>query len=80
MKMNVTFEGDNINGIVLDNETGQPLSGASVVLDGTNVGSVTNPGGEFSISKENVDASRLIISFIGYTSTSINLDDPLSMD
>lgn len=80
MTTNVYFEGNNLRGTILDGETGQPLSGASVILEGTNVGSVTNLDGEFSISKENVDASRLIISFVGYTSTSVNLDDPLSMD
>jgi len=80
MTTHVYFEGNILKGEVLDGKSGQPLSGANVVIEGSSVGSTTNSDGEFSITRENISGERLIISYVGYASTSINLDDPLSMD
>jgi len=75
MTYNVYFKGDNLTGQILDGSTGQPLAGTNVILEGTNVGTVTNSNGEFSISKDGINASRLIISRVGYTLTSIDLEE-----
>ena len=75
MKTNVYFEGDNLTGQILDGISGQPLAGTNVILEGTNVGTVTNRNGEFSISKDGINASRVIISRVGYASASINLEE-----
>lgn len=52
-----------VTGIVLD-ESAQPLTGASVTVKGTNLVTVTNANGRFSI---NVPSNRnvLVISFVG---------------
>lgn len=52
-----------ISGVVTDND-GQPISGATVLIEGTSVGTTTNINGEFSLSAP-ADGT-LSVSFIGY--------------
>ena len=54
-----------INGTVVD-ESGNPIPGATVIIDGTTTGTVTDIDGKFSL---NADVGAVIkISFIGYKS------------
>lgn len=55
-----------IRGLVLDKSTGEPVTGANVVVKGTTKGTVTDVDGKFylDINKE----SLLNVSFIGYAS------------
>lgn len=55
----------NITGKVTS-ASGTPLSGASVYLDGTTIGTSTNQEGEFSISSSTKFNTSLIIRFMGY--------------
>jgi len=57
-----------IKGKVLDN-TGQPIPGATVIIEGTNTGTVTDIDGNFSIDAS--EESTIRISFIGYQSQSV---------
>lgn len=61
-----------ITGVVVDAENDEALIGASVVLDGTTIGTVTNVNGEFSLSVE-VGDQQIIISYIGYISQKLNV-------
>ena len=56
----------HISGRVVDAETGEPLRDAHVFLSGTQIGTITNPAGRFSISRIPPGAHRLVISIIGY--------------
>ncbi|MFC4870988.1 SusC/RagA family TonB-linked outer membrane protein [Negadavirga shengliensis] len=55
----------DIGGTVLD-ERGIPIPGATVIVEGTNIGTVTDIDGKFSLDVE--EGAALIISFIGYKS------------
>ncbi|MCB2204873.1 TonB-dependent receptor [bacterium] len=55
-----------INGYVRDAETGETLVGATVMLAGTNMGTITNKSGYYSISNITPGAYTVIYSFIGY--------------
>nr|WP_162340553.1 TonB-dependent receptor [Cyclobacterium salsum] len=57
-----------ISGTVLD-ENGQPLPGATISVQGTTRGTVTDLDGKFSITVP--EESSLVISFIGYESQTI---------
>ncbi|MCC5938264.1 MAG: TonB-dependent receptor [Lunatimonas sp.] len=59
-----------IKGRVTD-ERGEPIPGATIVVEGTNIGAVTNINGEFSL--EASEGSVLVISFIGYRSQRITV-------
>ena len=54
---------NNVTGTVND-ETGTPLHGATVIVDGTNRGVVTDFDGNFSIDAEQGEV--LVITYIGY--------------
>jgi len=60
-----TFAQGTIKGVVVDAENDEALIGASVVVDGTTVGTVTNVNGEFSLLVDAGDI-KLNISYIGY--------------
>lgn len=53
-----------ITGIVLDDETGEPLIGASVVVKGTTYGVQTDFDGKYSIKAKEGDI--LIVSYLGF--------------
>jgi TonB-dependent starch-binding outer membrane protein SusC len=61
-----------VKGKVTSNENGEGIPGASVLIKGTNRGTVTNALGEFTIEVEN-DATVLIFSSIGYVSKEITV-------
>ena len=66
MVLLVSFTGiaqQNVNGRVFDSE-GQPLPGASVVVKGTTLGTVTNDAGNYSLNNIPKDAT-LVFSFVG---------------
>ena len=58
-----------ISGTIVD-EKGETIIGASVAVQGTTLGTITNADGEYSLA--NVpENSQIIISFIGYQSISL---------
>lgn len=57
-----------INGIVLD-ETGEPVIGASIKMDGTGVGAVSDVDGKFAITIKG--EGNLLVSYLGYQSQTI---------
>ena len=64
----------SISGRVTDVDTGDPLVGANVIIVGTNLGAATDINGEYSISKVPAGAQRLNANYIGYASSSMNVD------
>ncbi|HOQ80816.1 MAG TPA: carboxypeptidase-like regulatory domain-containing protein, partial [Candidatus Cloacimonadota bacterium] len=55
-----------ITGLVID-EKGEPIVGASVVLKGSNTGTITNIDGMFTLEAQ--EQSQFVISYIGYKQT-----------
>ena len=60
-----SFAQIDITGKVVDKETGEGLIGASVIIQGTTIGTITDANGNFSISVRSGE-DVLIISFIGF--------------
>ncbi|WP_340102719.1 TonB family protein [Rhodohalobacter sp. 8-1] len=73
MTSNISFDNNIIRGTVTNGETGEPLSGTNVVIEGTNIGTVTNSNGEFTLNYQESDSARLIISYVGFVTQSVNL-------
>ena len=55
----------NISGVVLD-ETGEPLIGATVKVDGTTIGVATDIDGKFTLAVPADKKTALQISYVGY--------------
>ena len=67
-----------VRGMVIDAEDKEPVIGASVVIDGTNKGVVTNVDGQFAL-KVPSDTS-LVISYIGCKDKKVRVSSLLSSD
>ena len=67
-----------VRGMLIDAEDKEPVIGASVVIDGTKKGVVTNIDGQFAL-KLSPDTS-LVISYIGYKTKKVHVSALLHSD
>ncbi|MCF0053442.1 TonB-dependent receptor [Dyadobacter sp. LJ53] len=67
-----------ITGVVSD-EKGEALPGVSVIIKGTQRGSVTGTDGKYELAVED-DAAVLIFSFVGYESQELTVGSRTTMD
>ncbi|MCU0344888.1 MAG: TonB-dependent receptor, partial [Ignavibacterium sp.] len=58
-----------LSGTIKDAQTGEPLIGANVVIEGTNFGAATNINGEYVILNISPGRFNVKFSFIGYETT-----------
>lgn len=66
-----------ITGSVKDAETGEPLYGANVILNGTRTGTVADEAGEFELSNLKPGDYTLKVSYLGFTSLIIDIQAPV---
>ena len=64
----------SIRGKVLDKASDEALAGANVILQGTNLGAATDLDGKFIIRNIPAGKQKLIISYIGYNSDSVEVN------
>jgi TonB-dependent starch-binding outer membrane protein SusC len=70
----MTVSAQTIQGTVID-ETNEPLIGASVVLEGTTKGAITDNGGNYTLDITGADKnSFLVFSFVGYDNQRVAID------
>src|SRR6056297_1512241 len=66
---------NSITGRVFDATTKDPLIGASVVIEGAAGGTVTDFDGAFALRSDKPLPITLIVSYIGYESKQVRLDE-----
>ncbi|HAF29847.1 MAG TPA: TonB-dependent receptor [Bacteroidales bacterium] len=59
------FSQSNVKGVLVDAQTGEVLIGASVVVDGTTIGTATSLDGSFKITVPSGN-QKMIFSYVGY--------------
>lgn len=59
------FAQSEVSGTVTDAEGGTPLPGVNVVVEGTQVGTITGPDGQYSLQVP-AEGEALLFSFVGY--------------
>ena len=62
-----------VTGIIYDAEMDAPLPGATVVVKGTTIGTVTNFDGQFTLTTDTASGS-LVVSFVGYSPMTFSFD------
>ncbi|MEP1086641.1 SusC/RagA family TonB-linked outer membrane protein [Algoriphagus sp.] len=68
-----------VKGKVIAKEDGEPLPGASILIQGTSTGAVTDIDGFYSIDVPNAN-TVLVFSFIGFDSKSITVGSATTLD
>jgi len=68
-KTNIT-----VSGVIIDIESGESLPFATIAVKGTKNGTTTNIDGYFTLFKVPSDTSCLVVSYIGYKSTTYYLN------
>jgi iron complex outermembrane recepter protein len=64
----------SVHGTVVDQQTGAPIVGASVVVTGTAVGAITNDAGGFNINTD-LSVTSLTVTSAGYAAREIPVTD-----
>ena len=72
----VNAQKKNIQGFIFD-EVGEPVIGATILIKGTNEGTITNIDGQFILSAR--IGSTLVISYIGYATQEVTAEDNLKI-
>ncbi len=67
----VTAQTSTVSGVVISEEDGEPVVGASVLVVGTSLGTVTDVDGKFSISNVPSASKTLRVSFVGMQSQEV---------
>lgn len=70
----------NINGRVLMEESGLPISGASVYFNNTSLGTSTNAAGEFHIFSAEGMRNEIIVSCVGYETIVFKPENEITKD
>ncbi len=63
----------NVRGKILDGGTNEPLLGATVIVEGTNIGEMVGVNGEFSLNA--TSDQWLVFSFVGYANMRVSVAD-----
>lgn len=67
-----------VTGKVVDASTGEPIVGASVVVQGTSTGSITSLDGDFTV--DCAKGAKLVISFIGLETQVVDAKDGMVVE
>ena len=67
-----------VSGTVTDAQSGDPLPGVNIVVQGTTTGTTTNMDGEYSIEAP-ADAT-LVFSFVGYQEVTVDIESRQQID
>jgi Outer membrane cobalamin receptor protein len=69
----VTAQSQKVTGVVISEEDGQPVVGASVLVKGTTQGTITDVDGNFNLSNVPSSAKTLQISYIGMQTQEVDI-------
>lgn len=75
----VTAQTKKVTGVVLSVEDGQPVIGASVLVKGTQMGTITGIDGDFILPNVPNSAKTLVISFVGMQSQEVSIKPNLKI-
>jgi len=70
------MQAQNLEGIVTDASTGEPLFAASVYFDNTSIGTTTDFDGKFSIKLNKPISGLFVVSYIGYHTKMLTIKNP----
>jgi hypothetical protein len=75
----VTAQVTKVTGVVTSDEDGLPVVGASILVKGTTVGTVTDMDGKFALNNVPSSAKTLVVSFIGMQTQEVGIKPTLKI-
>lgn len=75
----VTAQTQKVTGVVISDEDGHPVVGASVLVKGTTIGAITDLDGEFTLSNVPATAKHLVVSYIGMMTQEVSIKPVLKI-
>ena len=63
--MSVRAQVTQVSGVVTAEDDGQPITGASIRIEGTKMGTVTDIDGKFQLSNLPANVRTLVITYMG---------------
>lgn len=68
-----------VTGTVTD-EAGLPVPGVNIYLEGTSVGTISDPEGNFTINVPEDGSTTIVFSFIGYSNKEVQITDQTNIE
>ena len=75
-----TSANGRVTGVVISSDDGEPVIGAHVKIDGTNMAVVTDFDGNFEFSNVPSTAKKLTVSYVGLETTTVNIAPYLKIE
>ena len=75
----VTAQTQTVTGVVISEEDGQPVIGASVRVENTQLGAITDVDGKFQIANVPSSAKTLVVSYIGLQTQTVMIKPNLQV-
>ena len=69
----MTAQTQKVSGVVLSEDDGSPIIGATVMVQGTSIGTITDIDGNFSIPNVPMSAKKIAVSYIGMKNQVVNI-------
>lgn len=75
----VTAQTQKVSGVVISEEDNLPIVGASVIVQGTTMGTITDYDGKFTLLNVSATAKNLEVSFVGMKSKTVAIKEFLKI-
>ncbi len=75
----LTLQQVRISGTITDSNTGEPLAGVNIVVEGTTIGTSTDINGKYSLNVPNLTGT-LQMTYIGYVTQKISISGRTTID
>jgi len=72
--LNIASYATQIEGVVIDQTTKDPIIGASIVVKGSSTGTITDMNGKFKMNVQDTKTAVLIVSYVGYQKRNVQVD------
>ncbi|MEM9885020.1 MAG: mucoidy inhibitor MuiA family protein [Bacteroidota bacterium] len=77
---NASYQENTLTGRVLDADSGEPLIGASVFIKGTNVGTVTDVNGCYTLNSPLLKNGTIVVSYTGFSTKEVAVQNSSRID
>ena len=75
----VTAQTQRVTGVVISDEDGQPVIGASVLVKGTQQGTITDVDGKFTLTNVPSSAETLVVSYVGMQTQEVKIQPTMKI-